>query len=204
MWVKRWTTTTIECRPRECVPMMSDVGSEQWYTLKVGELWWEWKSNSQQLSRSIFPQITRWRAEPLNPPYKTWFPWPPELQRSIAPDLGGAYFNLYGLNYDGSNPTHPLAPGNLEYNKPQKSGAFFGMPAQDAPSVCSGGSGLAMLRHDTPGLHHRPLSRPSRGPALGVSTFCPRSASPVFVATVLGDCAGVLITRLQKGTRALS
>ena len=127
--------------------MMSDVGSQQWWTLKVGETWWEWESTRHKLSVSTHPQISQWRAEPLNYNYKTEFAYPKktdpqygsevfEDEKHAVPDLGGAYMNVFGGNFDLSNPTPVGAPGDPSYSAPKKSGGFFGVPAQDAPTVC--------------------------------------------------------------------
>ena len=54
----------------------------------------------------------------------------------MAPDVGGAYYNLYGANYDISNKLPFKAPGPIEYNNAFSSSAFFGVPPQDMPTVC--------------------------------------------------------------------
>lgn len=178
-WAYRWSSEMVECRPRRCLPVASDVGMRPLMVLKHGELWSEWSPTESGWILVSHPEVSRYVIEPLDrrfpvTPYNTekmyaenMFdlsgPREPESTHT-APDIGGFIVNLYGaapkVTIGGEN-EHG---GDVEINtivssvteekgqiRANPGGAFFGVPVQDAAFVCLRASLEPLVDYRHPG-----------------------------------------------------
>lgn len=79
MWTKWWSSVQVECRPQQCLPVIDDVPSKIWVTLKLGEVWFPWHRQRSALARLLHPQIPQWTTESLeaNFPARNPLQWHP-------------------------------------------------------------------------------------------------------------------------------